>query len=98
MMNRITAVLEWIEKHWSTLATLLILVAGWFHIVLKIERGPPGSDPQIVIVIPDAPPKVIRGANPQIAQRIVSLVQTLAVNPDALERAEDAAAASVTIK
>lgn len=91
-MSRIEAVLKWIKEHWNTLAVLLVMVAGWFHLRLEFRRGAPGSDPQIVIVIPDGPPAIIRGKNASEGQRIVDLVKTLAVDPDALERAEEAAA------
>lgn len=91
-MSRIESFLKWIKENWNTLIVLMVLIAGWFHLRLEFRHGAPGSDPQIVIVIPDAAPAIIRGKTVSEGQRIVDLVKTLAVDPDALERAEEAAA------
>lgn len=91
MLTKLAETLKWIKENWNTLAMLLVLVAGWFHLNLKIEKGPPGSDPGIVIILPESGPVVFHANGPKgTNERIIGLVQMISINPELLGRAESA--------
>lgn len=90
-MKTIAAIFAWLGSNWNTLAILIVLVAGWFHLNIKFENGPPGSDPSITIVLPEKMPSVVKAAGPKgTSERIVDLVKAVAADPELLETAETA--------
>jgi hypothetical protein len=52
---------EWLLANWRLVAILLALFAG---IKFSVQSGPPGSDPTIVLILPEGDPLAIRAEQP----------------------------------